>query len=49
MLAVRVAVTVTIKARTVTVKGPRGTLTRNFKKVPIDLKARFQPRSRGWA
>merc|ERR1711911_445868 len=30
-------VTVTVKARTVTVKGPRGVLKRNFSHMPIDM------------
>merc|ERR1711879_85278 len=30
-------VTVSVKSRTVTVKGPRGTLVRNFRHLPIDI------------
>lgn len=33
----RPAVTVEIKARVVTVKGPRGTLQKSFKHMPVDI------------
>lgn len=32
------AVTVSVKSRKVTITGPRGTLSRNFKHIPVDMK-----------
>lgn len=37
-ISIRSIVTIKIKARRVTVKGPRGEITKNFKHIPVELK-----------
>ena len=37
-ISIRSIVTIKIKARRVSVKGPRGEITKNFKHIPVELK-----------